>query len=201
MKPTEKIGAIILAAGGSSRLGQPKQLLRFHGQSLIRRVTEAAVEADCSPIVIVTGTKPDSIVLELETLPALFVANPDWQRGIGTSVRAGVKHLLADSPETGAVLLLACDQPRVNGKTITALIELRATERKPIVACEYSGTLGIPAIFDRSFFHELLDLEADGAKKIIGAHRDVTSRLDFPAGAIDIDTAEDYERLLSSEKR
>jgi molybdenum cofactor cytidylyltransferase len=196
-----QIAAIVLAAGGSSRLGQPKQLLRFQGQSLIRRVTEAAAEAGCSPIIVVTGTEPDSIVLELQGLPALFVSNPNWQRGIGTSIRAGVQHLAAHSPETDAALILACDQPHVDRETLRALIELRAADKQPIVACAYDGTLGIPALFDRSFFNQLCALKVDGAKKIIEANRGVTSRLDFPAGAIDIDTMEDYERLLGSDKR
>jgi len=187
------IGAVILAAGGSSRLGQPKQLLRFRGETLIARTVRAAAEARCTPIVVVTGDAGDAIRNEVCAMPAVVIENPNWRQGLGTSIRAGVQYL-ANSTE--AVLLLTCDQPLVDAVVIAELIRTREEAGKPIIASSYANTLGVPALFDRSCFPALLSLPDDsGAKYLIAARPDDVASVLFEDGVIDIDTPEDLANL------
>src|SRR5947207_15602320 len=106
-----KVAAIILAAGGSSRFGKAKQLLEFEGKTLLHRMVDAATEANCSPIVAVIGAANREVRKELETTNANIVENEDWQRGIGTSVRAGIQRVTDFGPGDDYIVLLFCDQP------------------------------------------------------------------------------------------
>ena len=187
------IGAVILAAGESSRLGQPKQLVQFRGKSLVRRVADAATEAGCSPITIVLGS--DSKKIEDELAGVAIVKNENWRAGIGTSIRVGVQNLLSQASNLEAIVLLVCDQPFVDARVIKGLVELRQKANKSIVASAYSGTLGVPALFDGSCFQELLALGNDtGAKSIILSKRERVAEFRFPEGTIDIDTTADLEK-------
>src|SRR6266480_3348400 len=193
------IAAVILAAGNSSRLGQPKQLLPFHGQSLVQRIVDAAEEAGCSPIVVVIGSDKDNVARELERTNAVIVENLNWNDGIGTSIRIGVQRLIDIAPNVGAIVLLVCDQPLVDSHTIEQLIALGENTKKAIVASSYAGTLGVPAVFDRSCAEELLALDdGSGAKPIIFSNHDRVSEFPFSEGQIDIDIAADYDRLCLS---
>ena len=193
----EKIGAIILAAGGSSRLGEPKQLLRFRGQTLLRRMVDVATAGGCSPVAVVVGAERDRVLAELAETREFLVENETWQRGIGNSIRAGLRGLLGAYPNLDAVILLACDQPLVDAKTIAGLSATHTETKKPIVASSYAETLGIPALFARAYFDELFVLDDDtGAKQVIFNHRKDVEEYLFPEGAIDIDTAADYEQLV-----
>jgi molybdenum cofactor cytidylyltransferase len=192
------VGAIILAAGGSSRFGQPKQLLPFRGESLVRRAVRAAAEGGCVRIAVVVGEQRDLIEIELRETPAFLVQNPEWQRGLGTSIRRGLQHLLNAQSELDAALLLACDQPFVDARTIAALITMRENSSKPIVASRYANTLGVPALFDRSCFESLLALPDDsGAKALIESDPSAVAHIGFEKGAIDIDTPADFEQVRS----
>jgi molybdenum cofactor cytidylyltransferase len=192
----QKIGAVILAAGESSRFGRPKQLVQFRGKSLVRRVVDAAKAANCSVIVVVLGSKREQIERELKETDAIVAENRDWRRGIGSSIRVGVESAVNQAPDIEAIVLLTCDQPFVKTHTIERLIAMREKTKKAIVASSYSETLGVPALFDRSCFQELLALDDDtGAKAIILSNRERVAELLFPEGKIDIDTAADYEKL------
>ena len=195
-----KVGAVILAAGKSSRLGQPKQLLPFRGQTLVRRIVDAAREAGCSPIVIATGSDKDKVARELEQTSAVIVENVNWNNGMGTSIRVGVQHLINIAPNVEALVLLVCDQPLVDSHTIEQLIALGEKTKKAIVASSYAETLGVPALFDRSCAEEFLKLaDGSGAKPIIFSNHDRVAEFPFPEGTIDIDMAADYERLRLGE--
>ena len=189
------VGAVILAAGGSSRLGQPKQLLIFRGETLVRRAVRAAVEAHCAPVVVVVGEAGAAIRNEVRATPAVVVENPEWRRGLGTSIRCGLR-ACADPIE--AVVLLACDQPLVDSTIVAALIAEHERSGKPIVASRYANTVGIPAFFDRSCFESLLALPDDsGAKSLIAARPNDVASIAFEEGAIDIDTHADFQRLIA----
>ena len=193
----ENIAALILAAGGSSRLGQPKQLLQFGGQTLLRRMIDAATEAGCSPVGVVIGAERERILQELEETKEFLIENETWQRGIGNSIRTGLRALLAAYPKLDALVLLACDQPLVDRHTIEGLKMTRGQTNKPIVASRYADTLGIPALFDRRYFDELFVLDDDtGAKQIIFNHENDVAEYPFHDGTLDIDTPEDYNKLL-----
>lgn len=190
------VGAIILAAGGSRRFGRPKQLLAFENESLVRRSVRVAAEAGIASVAVVAGQSVDAIKNELCETSAAVVENRDWQLGLGTSIHCGLRHLRALGSDLDAVVIIACDQPFVEASTIAALLEKRKRSGKPIVASSYAGTLGIPALFDRSCFEALLALADDsGAKALIESRRDEVAQIEFEQGAIDIDTPADFERL------
>lgn len=187
------VGAVILAAGGSSRFGAPKQLLNFRGETLVGRAVRALEEAHCAPVVVVVGESGNAIRDALRDSSAAIVENAEWRRGLGTSIRCGLRSC-ADS--IGAVVLLACDQPLVDSTIVAALIAEHERSRKPIVASRYANTLGIPALFDRSCFEALRALPDDsGAKSLIAARPNDVASIAFEDGAVDIDTSEDFERL------
>ena len=194
-----KTGALILAAGESSRLGQPKQLIQFRGKSLVRRMVYAARKARCSPTVVVIGSDREEVERELKAEGAIIVENQNWRLGIGTSIRAGVQVLIDNVPDVEAIVLLVCDQPAVDARAIARLITLREKTKRAIVASRYANTLGVPALFDRSCFQELLALDnGTGAKTVILSNRERVTEFPFPEGKIDIDTLDDYEKLLSA---
>jgi molybdenum cofactor cytidylyltransferase len=192
------VGAIILAAGGSTRFGRPKQLLIFRGESLVRHAARAATDAPCTRVAVVVGDSGDAVKEELRGTAAAIVPNPDWRRGLGTSIRCGLQSLLASRPDLDAVVIVACDQPFVESGTIAALISEQENSARPMVASRYANTLGIPALFARSCFEELLALpDAAGAKALIQSRPDDVASIEFEKGAIDLDTPADFERLTS----
>lgn len=187
------VGAVILAAGGSSRLGQPKQLLKFQDETLIRRAVRAASEAECDPILVVVGETEAAIREELCGTDATILENAEWQRGMGTSIRRGLQEIAAS---IDAVILLTCDQPFLDGSVIAQLIEQREKTGKLMVASRYANTLGVPALFDRFFFEALMTLpDNSGAKSLLEKHPHATDSIQFEQGAIDIDTPEDLGGL------
>src|SRR5207302_6165205 len=115
--------------------------------SLVRRTVGAAIKAGCASIIVVVGNARDRIEIELRETPAVIVENPEWQQGLGTSIRCGLRSLLSSEPEVEDIVLLACDQPFVDASVITLLIRQRENSRKPIVASSYADTLVIPALF------------------------------------------------------
>jgi molybdenum cofactor cytidylyltransferase len=188
-----KAAAVILAAGGSTRMGQPKQLLPWQGQSLLRRAVDAALGAGCHPVVVVLRPAAERLRLELSGIPVTLVENAEWELGPGTSVQAGVGAIgLAD-----AVVFLVCDQPLVDAVHIHQLINAHQTTGLPMAASEYGGTVGVPALFGREYFAALMELTpATGAKQVLLRNRDLVVAVPFPAGERDIDTPADYERLI-----
>ncbi|MGL5878470.1 MAG: nucleotidyltransferase family protein [Xenococcaceae cyanobacterium] len=188
------IAAVILAAGASTRMGTPKQLLLDRGQSLLRRVTETAIAAHCSPIFVVLGAYSDRIRCELKDLPVQVVENLEWQKGMGSSIRHGIQALMKTSPIVEAVILLLCDQPFVSAQTIHQLESVYRSTNHPIIASAYQNTIGVPALFDSTLFLELTRLtQAEGAKKVIQRHINSVVTVEFPQGAIDLDTPNDYQ--------
>jgi molybdenum cofactor cytidylyltransferase len=190
------IGAVVLAGGGSVRLGQPKQLLKFRGETLVTRAVRAVEETRCAPVVVVVGESEDAVRGELRETSAVVVENAAWQAGLGTSIRCGLKQLIEAAPATDAVILLACDQPWVDASTIAALIAEQDKTRKAMVASSYANTLGVPALFDQSCFKELLALpDNSGGKSLIAARPHDVASIAFEDGATDIDTPADFEQL------
>ena len=164
----------------------------------MQRAVRGAIEAGCARVIVVAGEVRGRIETELREMPATIVENPRWQRGLGTSIRCGLLHLRSSRPEPDAVVLLACDQPFVDASVIQSLIAEWENSHKPMVASSYTGTLGVPALFDRSCFEELLSLPDDsGAKALLQSRSAEVAQIEFENGAIDIDTPGDFESLTS----
>ena len=196
MTSATTIGAVILAAGGSSRLGEPKQFVLHHGQTLLRRAVVAANDARCSPIAVVAGDHWQRITSEARGLGAVIVHHSDWHRGIGSSVRVGVTHVLQHAPHVMAILMMVCDQPFVSADVLTSLIAALEISGKSGAACRYAGTTGVPALFGNELFPELLSLSDDeGAKQLLRRHSGNFAIVDFPEGSIDIDTPADLAEM------
>lgn len=192
-----KIGIIILAAGASTRLGRPKQLLKFQYKTFIENVVETALETALQTVVVL-GANAEKIKPEIENLPIEFVTNENWQSGMSSSIIKGLETSLEIEPNLSAVILLLCDQPFITKETILRLIAAQEKTGKAIVASEYEKTLGVPILFTREMFEELLNLEGDvGAKVLVKKYADKNlAKISVPEAAFDIDTEEDFEQLL-----
>ncbi|HEY4285190.1 MAG TPA: nucleotidyltransferase family protein [Chthoniobacterales bacterium] len=194
----DHVGAVILAAGESTRFGRPKQLANFRDRTLLDGAIAAAREANCQPIVVVTGSDAPLIENAIAGADVIVQRNPKYGDGIGTSIRAGIERLIEVAREIEGVALLVCDQPFVTGAIIRRLIKEHQTSGKPIAASEYSNTCGVPALFHRSCFTELLKVnDGDGAKSIIFRDPVRVIRVQFSEGEFDIDTPGDYAKLES----
>ena len=192
------IGIIILAAGGSRRLGIPKQLVRFNGETLLHRIVREAMSSGCSPVVVVLGDGSESLQGELTGFDILIVTNPHWERGMGSSLKCGLKALIKSSPLVDAAIICVCDQPFVSAEIIDELASSFRRTSRSVVASGYEQTVGVPALFSRQMFHALLAIDdASGAKQIISS-RDAEI-IPFPAGSCDIDIPADVERLTSTQ--
>lgn len=190
----EPVAGIVLAAGGSKRFGSPKQLLNWHGQPFVRQAALTALEAGCSPVVVVTGAYAGQVEAALDGLDVRIANNPNWENGQASSVQAGLRLL---SPETGAAVFLLSDQPQVPPTLVRALIEVHRHELNPILAPLVDGQRGNPVLFDRIAFPDLLDLKGDQGGRTLFSRYPV-SWLPWQDASLllDVDTPEAYQALL-----
>lgn len=190
------IGIIILAAGASTRLGHPKQLLTYQGKSLIRHTAQVAINSQCRPIVVVLGAYAASIEPYLTNLDIHITYNQHWSTGMASSIRCGINAIQTINPDIEAVVLMLCDQPFVCLNLVNQLVAGYQTTNCTIVASQYAGILGVPALFHKTLFSELCLLQGDiGARKTIRQHYSQCLSIPFSQGVVDIDTLEDYELL------
>ncbi len=191
--------SILLAAGGSSRLGKMKQLLQIDGESLLRRTARFAAEAGCSPNIVVLGASVEALRPELDALDVEVVINADWPKGMGSSLGVAINSLMQRSLVPAAALLLVCDQPNVDAELMRAIIAQQVAAATAIVASRYAGVVGVPAVFASTFFPELAAIQGDrGARHILLQHSAQTSYVDFPRGNFDVDTPADELLLKQS---
>ena len=196
-----RVGALILAAGSSSRMGRPKQTLQFQGESLIRRAALAALGAGCHPVVVVTGANAELMRRELDGLDVCEVLNTLWETGMASSIRVGVKGLVGADAGADAAVVMLCDQPHVTADVLSDIVAAHRTTGKAIVASTYGGSFGVPALFSRKFFAELERLEgAAGAKQVINRHASLAHFIPFQCGEVDVDTPDDFSRLTAQNK-
>jgi molybdenum cofactor cytidylyltransferase len=200
-----RVGIIILAAGSSSRLGRPKQLLEFQGHSLIRRAAETALASVCRPVIVVLGAYAESVQAQMKNIPVTLIHNPHWELGMGSSIKAGLEAMTVcettHNLQIDAALLMLTDQPFISSGVLNELAE-SYSRHGGIVAAAYNNTLGVPAVFGKDFNQELISLPpTHGAKCLIERHPEKVHAVDFPEGAIDIDTADDYEQLVKPQLR
>jgi molybdenum cofactor cytidylyltransferase len=187
---------IILAAGESSRLGRPKQLLKYQDETLLQHAIDMAKRSLAKSTIVVLGSGIEQILNTIATDGLYVIQNDNWQTGIASSISYGVKSLQDIAPMPDAVILMTCDQPFVSAGLLNELIAKQKETGKLIIASQYDDTIGIPALFHKSLFEQLTALKGDsGAKKLIGQNRDDVVTVPFAKGGIDIDTLDDYEAL------
>jgi len=190
------VALLLLAAGASSRMGRPKQLLPYRGRTLLRNAAETAVATGCTPIILITGALHQELAEEVRDLPIQVVHNPDWASGMASSIRTGLG-AVPPAPPT-AVLIMLTDQPLVTPALLRQLVAQQQQTHAPIVAAAYGDTLGVPAIFDHYLLPELQQLQgAQGANRLIADRGAAVGRVAFPAGLLDIDTPEQYRALMN----
>lgn len=195
METQRKIAAIILAAGGSTRMGQPKLTLDWHGTPLVHWVARVALNAGCSPVVVVTGAEPDMDFTSLAQLPIVFAHNPDWESGQSTSVRTGINALPQD---VDAALVMLGDQPQIPPEVLSTLINAYYAKTPPplILAAAVGEERANPVLFDRTMFSALTNLEGDiGARSIFSLYPVELVPFKNAILRLDIDSPEDYQRL------
>jgi molybdenum cofactor cytidylyltransferase len=192
----ERVAGVILAAGGAQRMGQPKQVLIWHGQPLVRHVARAALEGGLDPVVVVTGNAAEQVRAAVEGLPILVANNPEWQAGQSSSVKIGLHALPA---ETGAAVFLLADQPQTPAGLIASLVETHAGTLSPLVAPLVQGQRANPVLLDRVTFSDLFSLSGDQGGRALFARYPVQWVPWHDSSILeDIDTPEDYQRLLET---
>jgi molybdenum cofactor cytidylyltransferase len=193
------IAGIVLAAGRSSRLGRPKQLLPLHGEPLIRHTLRQVLASSLDEVILVIGHKADEVRAAAAGLPVECVLNADAAAGQSTSVRAG---LAALSPDVESAVFVLGDQPGVDPNVIDALVAAWRESRSPVVAPRYEDRIGNPVLFDRRVFPELALLEGDaGARPVVRAYQDTGELQLIPvdgAAPPDVDTEADYAALIAA---
>jgi len=189
-----KTGLILLAAGNSTRMGTPKQLLQYRGRPLVHHAALVALQSRCRPVIVVLGANAGPVRQALHDLPVEPIENPLWSEGMGTSIQAGLR--AAVDYELDGIILALADQPLVTADTYNLLVAGHETSAKPIVTSVYAGTVGVPVYFAREYFPHLMALKPDqGCKGVILAHSDNALRIACSEAEEDIDTPLDYLRL------
>jgi molybdenum cofactor cytidylyltransferase len=190
------VGLILLAAGSSTRLREPKQNLMYEGQPLLQRAIQTALASVCQPVLVILGSNAEAFQAGLNDLPVQTVFNPDWSEGMASSIRRGVSALNEISPDLDGAVIMVCDQPFVTSALLDQMVAQKKLHGHGIIACAYKDTLGTPALFDKQFFPELLALQGpEGAKKLLFQHAAIVTPIAFPLGTFDIDTPQDYQAL------
>jgi molybdenum cofactor cytidylyltransferase len=194
-----RIALILLAAGGSTRMGVCKQLLPFRGRPLIRHAADTAL-ATRLPVTVVLGDQAHACRTALEGLDLQIVTNPFWKTGMGASLRTGVEHAIAQDATINTVLVHLSDQPLVTTADLLAIIEAHNQTKRPLIAAEYNHTLGPPALIAEPYLTRLRQTthEQGGAKPLLNsAPPEDLQRIPLPQAQHDLDTPPDYNTLQS----
>ena len=190
-----KVYGLILAAGGSSRLGRPKQLVNDHGKSLLERAIDNSLKTDLQQVYVVLGANFEQVEASVKHLPVSIIRNERWQEGIGSSISCGLRKIQAEG-NFDALLIMLCDQLHITVHHLQSLINAYLHKKAPIIATTYGGQAGVPALFDQQYFPHLQNLSGDtGAKQILHQHAKNLHPISFEQAIIDVDTPEDLEKL------
>jgi CTP:molybdopterin cytidylyltransferase MocA len=177
------IAAVVLAAGASTRLGEPKQLAKLAGETLLERAVRTAREAGCRPVVVVLGAEQERVRAGCSLGDAVTAVNDEWREGMASSIRVGIATLqsLTNARAVRGAVVMTCDQPAVTAAHLRALMAAGAVR-----ASGYAGRRGVPAYFPAAAFAELMALRGDaGARELLRA----AAAIELPGGELDVDTA------------
>jgi len=194
------VAGVVLAAGTSSRMGENKLFLRLGGETVLRRAVHTALAAGLEPVLVVLGHESERARTELEGLPCAPVLNPDYARGIHTSLRTGIAAVPEDAP---AALVLLADMPFVTAEMVLAVVARYRGGEAPLVVSTYDGVDAPPMLYDRALFAELRALDGDGCgKRVVKRHRGEALDVAWPAAALgDLDQPADVERARAALER
>jgi molybdenum cofactor cytidylyltransferase len=197
MEINTKLGVIILAAGKASRMGEPKALLTYQGHSFLLNTYNLAQSVHPTGIVTVLGHYFDQMSAHCDTHKIPFVLNEAYGNGMSSSIKCGLTYLLSHFPQVNMILILLADQPKINTEHISSLLHKVRSSKYLMVCTSYSATYGVPALFKKDYFHELLSLKGEkGAKDLIEKQvLNYENTVFFEDGNMDIDTPEDYKKL------
>jgi molybdenum cofactor cytidylyltransferase len=197
---TEHFGCIILAAGSSSRMGEPKQLIQVEGRPLVVRSIQAALGSSAWPVVVVLGANADWIRPALARLPVLAVENAAWPEGMASSIRTGVAALRQFARALDGAIIALCDQPAFSTDAISRLIDAQRQTGHSIAAAQYLGRCGAPALFMSRHFEALASLTGDeGARTLLNRDPGIVAAVEMPELAADLDTPADLARFRPTE--
>lgn len=192
-----KVAILVLAAGASSRMQTPKQLLKIGNQTLLELVLEKAKALASLPVYCVLGANATLIQKQISTENVVFITNENHSKGLSTSIVAGINYLTKNAPFVDCLLILLADQPDIDLQYLENLVQLSAENPTQIIASKYPKNMGVPAVFPKSFFSELQVLEGDfGAKEFLQQHKDQLICSNLTPSLVDLDTREDYENYL-----
>lgn len=176
-------------------MGQSKQLLKINDQELLLKAANVAVESQMNTIVVLGANEKNHRKL-IDHLAIDIIDNANWGKGMGNSLKAGLRRALKVDAELESIIVMVCDQPLLTVDHLKNIKKAFEEKSDAIIASFYSGTPGVPALFHRSLFSEIEALpDGHGAKKIIERHAESTTSIHFPEGAIDLDTPEDLNNF------
>ncbi len=187
------VAGVILAAGGSERMGVPKQLLLWNNKPLLISVLETAISTDLFPLYVVLGSQSETIKPIIQEYPISILINPDWKQGLSTSISIAIKTL---PKSVDGILFLLGDQPFISATLIKTIIHRFETTEMWIIAPKADNKRGNPVLFSRALFDELLLIKGDsGGRSLLDRFPVEWVLWDDPSIHVDIDTHDDYENL------
>jgi molybdenum cofactor cytidylyltransferase len=192
-----RVACIVLAAGAATRMGRLKQLMRYRDQALVQHAVDQAVEAGFDPVLVVVGAQAEAVQAAVAAKPIEIVRNAEWQTGMGSSLAAGTRRLQEAGSDVAGVAVLLSDQPLVTAGHLRAMRKELYGGKSAVIAAQYDGTLGVPAIFQRSLFSRLATLAPEaGARQLLRDSHLTVTPFPLPEAALDVDTPEDFAALI-----
>ena len=192
-----KLAVLLLAAGSSSRMGVPKQLLKWNNSTLLQHTINTVKQIKKDEVVLVLGANFQDIKSKIDTTELTVIYNENWEKGLGNSIACGINQIIKSVQQIDNVLIMLADQPLIDSNYLNEMIETQLLNPDKIICTSYQNKrLGVPAIFNKIYFKELSELNHDkGAKDLLNKNSDNILFLDGTYVISDIDTMEDYEAL------
>lgn len=192
------VAAVVLAAGGSTRMGRSKPLLPLDGGTYLGAVLGTLARGPVGPVVVVLGAEGERVRREVDLGTAVVVHNPEWRRGMLRSLQVGIDALQRIAPSARGLLMCLVDTPRFSAATVTALVAAFLRTGAPVVQPAFEGRHGHPVLLSRQLWPELLRASGErGPREVVDAHRDGALEVDVadPWVLRDADTPEEHEAL------